>query len=179
MSARLIVHHGEKGLPDKPSDMLWEEASDADRVAAIEAWWTKVRPEADSDTYLFLQWMSGPGMGHGDPEAAKKELVDRGLLEPGFGQPSSLTESGREVFFNLYDSVYREYDMSTAAPTPEGMKRHPPDGYFHADFFNEPVSEPCTCTADCPEWCEGQCGCEACTTRLEVIAAPGSVHGEQ
>ena len=68
--------------------------------------------------------------------------------------------------------------MSIAAPTPEGIKRSPPDGYFRTDFFDEPVSESCTCIADCAEWCDGQCGCEACATRLEVFAAPGSVYGE-
>lgn len=166
-------------MPDKPSEILWEDASDADRAAVMEMWWTKVRPEPGSDAYLFLQWMSGPGTDHGDPEGAEKELIERGLFEPGLEHRSNLTETGRAVFFSLEEKVYREYDMSTAAPTPEGIKRHPPDGYFRTDFFDEPVSEPCSCTADCPEWCDGQCGCEACATRLEVFAAPGSVYGEQ
>jgi hypothetical protein len=68
--------------------------------------------------------------------------------------------------------------MSTAEPTSQGIQRHPPDGYFRTDFFGGSVCKPCTCTADCAEWCEGECDREACATRLEVYAAPGFVYGE-
>ena len=95
-------------MPDKPSEIPWDDASDADRAAVMEMWWTKVRPEPGSDAYFFLQWMSGPGTGHGDPEAAQKELIERGLFEPGLELRSSLTETGRAIFFRLYEMVYQE-----------------------------------------------------------------------
>lgn len=166
-------------MPDEQRYILWEDASDAQRAAVIDFWWRRVNPTPGSDEYLMLQMMSGSEMGHGDPESARQELFNRGLLELIPGDRASFTEKGCEVFSNLYDMVYREYDMSTAEPTAEGVKRHPPDGYFRTDFFGEPVSEPCTCTADCPEWCEGDCGCEACFARLVAYAAPGSACGEQ
>lgn len=166
-------------MPEEQTDILWDEVTDADRTVAMKWWWTKATAEPGSDEYLILQMMSGPEMGHGDPEAATKELFERGLLESRCEHRPDFTERGRKVFWSLYEKAFRVLDMSTAEPTPEGIKRHPPDGYFRTDAFGEPVSEPCTCTADCPEWCEGDCGCDACATRLEVYAAPGSVHGEQ
>jgi hypothetical protein len=123
--------------------------------------------------------MGMPGIGHGAPEAAKKELLRRGLLEPSSDHCPNLTESGRAVFFSLEEKINRKSSMSTEAPTPEGIERYPPDGYFNTDFFGNLLSEPCTCGAECPAWCEGQCGCEACATRLEGYAAPGAVYGEQ
>lgn len=166
-------------MSDEQRYIPWDDASDAERAAVIDFWWRRVNPTPGSDEYLILQMSSGSEMGHGDPEKARQELFKRGLLEPIAGHRSSYTEKGREVFCHLYDMVYRDYNMSTVQPTPEGIKRHPPDGYFRTDFFEEPVSEPCTCTADCPEWCDGNCGCEACSARLEAYAAPGSACGEQ
>ncbi|HKZ11450.1 MAG TPA: hypothetical protein VJL61_12205 [Rhodanobacteraceae bacterium] len=168
-----------KTMPIEQVEFLWDTASDADRAAAIEIWWTRADPEPGSDEYVFLQSMSMPSTGHGDPEVAGKELFRRGLLEPGSEPCPNLTESGRAVFFRLEDKINRESGISTEEPTPEGIKRYPPDGYFHTDFFGDPLSEPCTCGAECPAWCEGQCGCDACATRLEVYAAPGSAYGEQ
>lgn len=166
-------------MPDEQTYSPWDDATDDQRRAVIEMWWAKASPEPDSDEYLILQKMSGPDMGHGDPEAAEQELFARGLLERCPGHQSSFTDKGREVFFRLDEKVLRAYDISAAEPTPEGIKRHPPDGYYRTDFFEEPVSEPCTCAADCPEFCEGDCGCEACATRLQVFAASGSAAGEQ
>ena len=166
-------------MPDEHMYVPWDDATDAQRKAVIELWWVKACPEPGSDEFLILQMMSTPDMRHGDPQAARKALIERGLLDPSSEQRSNLTEKGRDVFLSLLDKVTREHDMSTAEPTPEGIKRHPPDGYFRTDAFDEPVSAPCTCTKDCPEWCEGDCGCDACANRLEVYAAPGSVSGEQ
>jgi hypothetical protein len=169
----------EEAMPHERIDVPWDDATDAERSADMELWWVKACPKAGSDEYLILQMMSTTDMRHGDPQSAQRTLIERGLLELTSEHRSNFTEKGREVFLSLLDKVARVHDMSTADPTPEGIKRHPPDGFFRTDAFEHPVSEPCTCTADCPEWCEGGCGCDACTTRLEVYAAPGSAHGEQ
>lgn len=95
-------------MPDKQSETLWEDASDADRAAVMEIWWVKAIPAPGSDEHLILQMMSGPSMAHGDPEAAKEQLFERGLLERSGEHRSNLTDSGREVFYKLYDKVYRE-----------------------------------------------------------------------
>ena len=166
-------------MPDEQANILWDEISDADRTIAMNWWWAKAAPEPGSDEYLILQMMSGPEMGHGDPDEATKELAKRGLLESHGEHRRDLTESGRKVFWSLYGKAFPVTDMATAEPTPEGVKRHPPDGYFRTDAFGEPESDPCTCTVDCPEWCDGECGCLACGTRHAVYAAPGSVQGEQ
>jgi hypothetical protein len=134
----------------------WDDWSDADRAAAIELWWTKASPEPGTDEYLILQWMSGGVADHGDPEAASKELCERGLIELRDEHRLDCSERGRAVSLNFLDRMTRIHDMSTAEPTPEGIQRHPPDGYFRTDFFDEPVCEPCTCSADCPKWCEGR-----------------------
>ena len=168
-----------KTLSIEQIEFLWDTASGADRAVVIELWWTRANPGPGSDEYVFLQSLGMPGIGHGDPEAAEKELFRRGLLEPSSDHCPNLTESGRAVFFSLEEKINRKSSISTEAPTPEGIKRYPPDGYFHTDFFGDLLSEPCTCDAECPAWCEGQCGCEACATRLEGYAAPGAVYGEQ
>lgn len=93
-------------MSDKQTEILWDDASDAERAAVMEIWWAKACPEPGSDEHFILQMMSGPGMDRDDPEAAKKELVKRGLLDPGVEHRPSLTESGRDVFFKLYDKVY-------------------------------------------------------------------------
>ena len=50
-------------------------------------------------------------------------------------------------------------------PTEEGKRRHPPDGIYKGDFFDEADKdfwEVCTCSENCPDPCKGQCGCKAC-----------------
>ena len=51
----------------------------------------------------------------------------------------------------------------TDAPTEEGRRRWPPDGYL---LLNEQgdarASLPCRCMAACEPDCQGSCGCEAC-----------------
>lgn len=178
-AVRLIWRDGEAAMPGEQNATPWNDLSEADKAAAVESWWAKASPEPGSDEYLILQIMSAGVGGHGDPQAARKELYERGLIEEYGEYHSYYTERGCEVFLNFLDRMTRIHDMSTAEPTPEGIQRHPPDGYFHTDAFGEPVREPCTCTVDCPKWCEGECGCDACATRLEVYAAPGSVYGEQ
>ncbi|MES2404585.1 MAG: hypothetical protein V4567_09630 [Pseudomonadota bacterium] len=167
-------------MSDEQTYIPWDDATEAQRVAVLEMWWAKVCPVRGSDEYVFLQSMSLPSMGHGDPDAATKELFERGLLEPGdVEHRPNLTALGRALIFRIEEQVYGEYAKAAEEPTPEGIKRHPPDGYFHTDAFSAPMSEPCTCTPDCPEWCEGDCGCDACATRREVYGEEGSAEGEQ
>jgi hypothetical protein len=45
------------------------------------------------------------------------------------------------------------------APTAEGRRRYPPGG------FNE--GDPCVCKLNCPNPCNGGCGCAACYDRHE------------
>jgi len=65
-------------------------------------------------------------------------------------------------------------------PTAEGLRRYPPDGYYHAPdgFFVEPVSDPCTCDEHCAIPCEGEndCECPACSLRSVVWHHDGSVY---
>lgn len=49
-------------------------------------------------------------------------------------------------------------DVIAITPTPEGIKRHEPDGYYETDC----VRVPCTCTPTCAPVCKGECGCVAC-----------------
>ncbi len=161
-------------------EFLCDTASDADGAAAMEIWWTRADPgEPGSDEYVFLQSMRMPGTGHGDPAAAEKKLFRRGLLEPSSDHCPNLTESGRAVYFRLEGKINRESSVSTGQPTPDGIKRYPPDGYFHTDFFGDPLSAPCTCGAECPEWCEGECGCEACASDSKSmrLRAPSMASG--
>lgn len=44
------------------------------------------------------------------------------------------------------------------APTPEGVQRYEPDGYYREG--GEAV--PCTCKPTCASACKGECGCRAC-----------------
>jgi hypothetical protein len=43
-----------KTLSIEQNEFLWDTASDADRAAAIELWWTRANPEPGSDEYIFL-----------------------------------------------------------------------------------------------------------------------------
>ena len=43
-------------------------------------------------------------------------------------------------------------------PTPEGLTRYEPDGYYAAN--GEQL--PCTCFPTCSKTCKGECGCAAC-----------------
>lgn len=60
-------------------------------------------------------------------------------------------------------------------PTPEGAARYPQhglieDGYYIADSG---AHLPCTCSPDCADECEGECGCVACQRAVLDI-----LHGE-
>lgn len=55
-----------------------------------------------------------------------------------------------------------------AEPTAQGLRRYPPDGFYHAPagFFTEPVSDPCVGLSDCE--------CQACSLRSVVEHHDGS-----
>ena len=63
-------------------------------------------------------------------------------------------------------------------PTAEGIRRFPPDGYYHAPkgFFTAPASDPCTCEPGCEDPCVGEsdCECQACSLRSVVEHHDGS-----
>jgi hypothetical protein len=65
-------------------------------------------------------------------------------------------------------------------PTPEGLKRYPPDGRYPAPegFFDEPASDPCTCEPHCENPCVGEsdCECLACSLRSVVENDAGQTY---
>lgn len=70
-----------------------------------------------------------------------------------------------------------------AKPTDEGLRRYPPDGYYHAPdgFFVEPASDPCTCDEHCEDPCVGlsDCECQACSLRSVVEHHDGSMYPKE
>ena len=50
----------------------------------------------------------------------------------------------------------RKVEMNDQKPTPTGVAKYPPDGYYHE------TEEPCICTPTCAPACKGECGCRAC-----------------
>jgi hypothetical protein len=57
----------------------------------------------------------------------------------------------------------RWFDDSRQPPSEEGLRRYPPDGLYDHEV-------PCTCQAECPPTCKGQCGCEACAAAYGDVA---------
>jgi hypothetical protein len=49
------------------------------------------------------------------------------------------------------------------APTPEGLRRYEPDGYYREG--GEPI--PCVCKPECSYACKGECGCKACNAAFQ------------
>lgn len=47
-----------------------------------------------------------------------------------------------------------EYLKQLTTPTPTGLVKYAPDGYYEGD--------PCVCDGTCAVDCQGECGCEAC-----------------
>lgn len=47
-----------------------------------------------------------------------------------------------------------EYLKQQTTPTPTGMARYAPDGFY--------LDDPCTCSGLCCDDCDGECGCAAC-----------------
>lgn len=61
------------------------------------------------------------------------------------------------------------------APTEEGKKRFPPNGFYCGDFSDNPEWwEPCTCKRECPDPCKGSCGCKACGTEYSDYLSSSS-----
>jgi|GEM_PF-1294160 len=53
-------------------------------------------------------------------------------------------------------------------PSKEGKKRYRPDGFYKGPFMDDQSFwEACTCAPECPDPCQGQCGCQACETAYE------------
>jgi hypothetical protein len=79
-------------MPEEPAAIFWDDLPLADQLAFMKRWWALANPEPDSDEYLILQMMSGGAPGYGDPEAAGRELLERGILASFSEHRSDYTE---------------------------------------------------------------------------------------